>query len=61
MSGNNFADILTSLYNGRRSEAIQTAETVNEMYDISEDWNRQKQKQIYVELNIKRIKSLESK
>lgn len=45
-----FAKILTGLYNGKRSEAVQTAETVNEMYDVSEDWNRQKQRRIYFEL-----------
>lgn len=49
-SNSDFAKILTSLYNGKRSEAVQTAETVNEMYDVSEDWNRQKQRRIYFEL-----------
>lgn len=37
--------------NGKRSEAVQTAETVNEMYDVSKDWNRQKQRRIYFDIS----------
>lgn len=51
MSNTSFTEILTSLYNGNRGEARQAAEVVryDNAYDLSEDFNRQRQNRINYE------------
>lgn len=47
-----FAEILTSLFNGNAGEARQAAEAViyDNTYDLSEEWERQRQYRANFEL-----------
>lgn len=52
MNKTEFAEILTSLFNGNAGEARQAAETViyDNKYDLSEEWERQRQNRANFEL-----------
>ena len=48
MNKSDFAEIFTSLFNGNTSEAEQTAETISydSVFNISDEYDRQKQDRI---------------
>lgn len=52
MNKSEFAEILTSLFNGNSGEARQTAEniTYNDSFDIKEEWERKQQDRINYQL-----------
>ena len=48
MSKSDFAEILTSLFNGNAGEAEQTAETISydSVFNLSEEYDRRKQDRV---------------
>lgn len=50
MGNTSFTEILTALYNGNRGQARQTAETIQyKAFDLSEEYDRQKQERLNYE------------